>query len=90
MEEAPLIHTKYGPKIRELMVKLEEYQKKVKRLQEEDTNLDDEDESSFIQLGKYKKRILQIHSRLAKLQECDDPTRRQGFKCTRFLSLTRF
>ena len=32
-EEVPLVHTKHGPKIRELMVKLDEYKKKVKRLQ---------------------------------------------------------
>ena len=78
-----MVHSKHGPKIRELMVKLEEYQRKVKNILEEDkTNFDDEDESAFVMLGKYKKRILQIHSRLAKLQECYDPARR--YKTVRF------
>ena len=31
-EEVPLVHNKHGPKIRELMVKLDEYKKKVERL----------------------------------------------------------
>ena len=39
----------------------------MKRLREAE-NDEDDDESAFVMLGKYKKRILQIHSRIAKLQ----------------------
>jgi len=80
-EEVPLVHNKHGPKIRELMVKLDEYKKKVERLRDAE-NDDADEESAFIQRGRYKKRILQIHSRLAKLQDCYDPMRK--YKTVKF------
>ena len=43
-----MTHTKHGPKIRELMIKQEEYHKKVQRLRLAENDMDD-DESAYVQ-----------------------------------------
>ena len=60
----------------------------MKRLLEAENDLDDEDESAFVKVGKCKARILQIYSRLAKLQEFDDQTRR--YRTVRFRGSSRY